>query len=84
MKLYSGALSLFTSRAASSCGAFSVADIATFIMVNAAATLGATPGAAHASVRDWLARTRARPAVRREAEAIGAYAAKALAGSTAT
>jgi glutathione S-transferase len=66
------------------CGAFSVADIATFIMVNAAATLGAAPGEAHSRVRDWLARTRARPAVRREAEAIGAYAAKALAGATAT
>ena len=61
-----------------------MADIATFIMVNAAATLGAAPGEAHARVRDWLARTRARPAVRREAEAMGAYAAKALAGATAT
>ena len=53
-------------------------------MVNAAATLGAPPGDAHANVRDWLARTRARPAVRREAEAMGAYAARALAGATAT
>jgi glutathione S-transferase len=66
------------------CGAFSVADIATFIMVNAAATLGAAPGEGHARVRDWLARTRARPAVRREAEAMGAYAAKAMASATAT
>ncbi|TMA33460.1 MAG: glutathione S-transferase family protein [Deltaproteobacteria bacterium] len=66
------------------CGAFSVADIGTFIMVNAAATLGAPPGDAHANVLAWLARTRARPAVRREAEAMGACAAKALAGVAAT
>ena len=63
------------------CGAFSVADIGTFIMVNAAATLGAPPGDAHANVREWLARTRARPAVRREADEMGAYAAQALAGA---
>lgn len=66
------------------CGAFSVADIGTFIMVNAAATLGAPPGDAHERVRVWLARTRGRPAVRREAEEMGAYAAKALAGATAS
>jgi glutathione S-transferase len=66
------------------CGTFSIADIGTFIMVNAAATLGAPPGDAHANVRDWLARTRARPAVRREAEAMGAYAAQALAGARAS
>ena len=64
------------------CGAFSVADIGTFIMVNAAATLGAPPSDGHARVRDWLARTRARPAVRREAEEMGAYAAKTLAGAS--
>jgi hypothetical protein len=52
--------------------------------VNAAATLGAPAADAHANVRDWLARTRSRPAVRREAEAMGAYAAKALAGARAT
>jgi glutathione S-transferase len=61
------------------CGGWSVADIGTFIMVNAAATLGAPPGDAHANVCDWLARTRARPAVRREADEMGTYAAKALA-----
>jgi glutathione S-transferase len=65
------------------CGAFSVADIGTFIMVNAATTLGAAPGDAHANVHAWLARTRARPAVRREAEATGACAAKALASARA-
>jgi hypothetical protein len=53
-------------------------------MVNVAATLGAAPGEVHARVRDWLVRTRARPAVRREAEEMGTYAAKALASSTAT
>jgi glutathione S-transferase len=61
------------------CGGFSVADIATFIMVNVATTLGAPPRDEHERVRDWLARVRARPAVRREAEEMGAYAAKALA-----
>ncbi len=63
------------------CGAFGVADIGTFIMVNAAATLGAAPGEAHARVRDWLARTRARPAVRREAEEMAAHAAQAIASA---
>ncbi|HKA15289.1 MAG TPA: glutathione S-transferase family protein [Myxococcota bacterium] len=66
------------------CDAFSVADIGTFVMVNAAAALGAAPGDAHANVSDWLARTRARPAVRRDAEAMSAHAAKALAGPTAS
>ena len=64
------------------CGAWSVADIGTFIMVNAATTLGAPPGEDHARVRDWRQRALARPAVRREAESMGAYAAKALAGAT--
>jgi len=35
-------------------------------------------GEAHARVRDWRTRALARPAVRREAEEMGAYAAKAL------
>jgi glutathione S-transferase len=64
------------------CGAWSAADIGMFIMVNAAAALGAPPGEAHARVRDWRQRALARPAVRREAESMGAYAAKALAGAT--
>jgi glutathione S-transferase len=66
------------------CGAFSVADIGTFIMVNAAATLGAPPDDAHSRVRDWLTRTRARPAVGREVDAMNAYVAKALAGAAAS
>ena len=60
------------------CGAFSVADIGTFIMVNAASTLGAPPGDSHARVREWQARALARPAVQRESASMGAYAAKAL------
>jgi glutathione S-transferase len=63
------------------CGAWSAADIGTFIMVNAATTLGAPAGEAHGRVRDWRRRALARPAVRREAESMGAYAAKALAGA---
>ena len=63
------------------CGAFSVADIGTFIMVNAASTLGAPPGESHARVREWQARALARPAVQLESASMGAYAAKALAGA---
>ena len=66
----------------SSRGAWSVADIGTFIMVNAASTLGAPPGDSHARVREWQARALARPAVHRESAAMGAYAAKALAGTS--
>jgi glutathione S-transferase len=59
------------------CGAFSVADIGTFVMTNAAITL-----ASLTHLQAWLARTRERPAVKREVEAMGAYAAKALAAAS--
>ena len=63
------------------CGAFSVADIGSFVMLNAAATLGAPPDPALTRLHDWLARTGGRPAVKREAEAMAAHAARALAGA---
>jgi glutathione S-transferase len=64
------------------CGAFSVADIGSFVMLNAAATLGAPPDAGLGNLHDWLARTGGRPAVKRESETMAAYAAKALAGAS--
>ena len=50
------------------CGEFSVADIATFIMVHAAAGLGAPPAEGNANLRAWVARMHERPAVKREVE----------------
>jgi len=61
------------------CGEFSVADIGTVVMLNAAAALGAPPDASLGHVGAWLARTRERPAVKREALAMSACAAQALA-----
>ena len=52
---------------------FSVADIATFVMVNAASTLGAPPADNRANLHAWRARTAARPAVRRELDATHAF-----------
>jgi len=60
------------------CGVYSVADIGTVVMANAAATLGAPPDDALAHLRDWLARSRARPAVHRELDAMGRYAAEVM------
>ena len=50
------------------CDAFTVADIASFVMLNAAATLGAAPAPGLANLQAWLARVTSRPAVRREVE----------------
>jgi glutathione S-transferase len=61
------------------CGEYGVADIATSVMLNAAAALGAPPAAALTSLGAWLSRVRERPAVRRESDEMNAYAAKALA-----
>ena len=57
------------------CDRFSVADIATFVMVRAASGLGAGASAAHAALRQWLARTLARPAVQREMDEINRFLA---------
>jgi glutathione S-transferase len=45
------------------CDAFSVADIATFVMLSAASTLGAPVPECFENLRGWLARVAARPAV---------------------
>jgi glutathione S-transferase len=52
------------------CDAFSVADIATFMVVGFATTLGAGPEDRHANLRAWADRVRARPAVGREFDAM--------------
>jgi len=63
------------------CDAFSVADIGTFVMLNAAMTLGAPPAAGLANLQAWLARTAERPAVKQEVATMGAYAMQALASA---
>ncbi len=65
------------------CDAYSVADIGTFVMANAAATLGSLPDDRLTHLRAWLARTRARPAVRREVEAMAACAAEVIGAAPA-
>ena len=55
------------------CGRFSVADIATFVMVSAASTLGAAPTQGQTELQGWLARMLARPAVGREVDAMRSY-----------
>jgi glutathione S-transferase len=57
------------------CGDFSVADIGSFIMVHAAATLGAPPAEGHLALAAWLERMRSRPAVRREVDALTRFVA---------
>jgi glutathione S-transferase len=57
------------------CGAFTIADVATFMVAGFASTLGSAPGDAHANVRRWFERVRARPCVAREFDAMMAAAA---------
>lgn len=57
------------------CGAFTVADIATFMVVGFASTLGSAPGNVHENLRGWFERVRARPCVAREFETMMAAAA---------
>lgn len=55
------------------CGDFSVADIAHFVFLNAAATMGTNPadsGSPHPNLRSWYERTQERPSVRRETQAM--------------
>jgi glutathione S-transferase len=59
--------------------AFGVADIGAFVMLNAAATLGAPPSESRMHLRGWFERTGARPAVRREVDAMSAYVGKVMA-----
>ena len=57
------------------CDAFSVADIATFMVVGFASTFGVAPGERHKSLRAWIERVRARPTIAREFEAMTRSAA---------
>jgi glutathione S-transferase len=57
------------------CARYSVADIAVFIMLTSAATLGAPAPETCANLRAWQARVGARPAVKREFEALLSFAA---------
>ncbi len=52
------------------CGPFTVADIATFMVVAFASTLGSAPGEAHRNLQGWFERVRTRPVVAREFEAM--------------
>src|SRR5262245_62317769 len=57
------------------CGAFGLADIATFMVVSFASTLGVAPGPQHPRLATWVERVRARPAVGHEFGAMMAAAA---------
>jgi len=52
------------------CDEFSIADIASFMVVGFATTLGAPPDEQHGNLRAWVDRVRARPAVGREFDAM--------------
>jgi len=52
------------------CGPFTVADIATFLVVGFASTFGSAPGDAHKHLQGWAERVRARPVIAREFEAM--------------
>ena len=55
------------------CGEFGVADIATFVFLSTAATLGAKPRPDQQQLGRWLARVAARPAVAQEVSEMQAF-----------
>jgi len=57
------------------CGAFSIADIATFMVVGFASSLGVAPGERRPTLTQWFQRVLARPHVAREFEAVTRAAA---------
>jgi glutathione S-transferase len=61
------------------CGDFSVADIATFVMLHAAATLGAPIPDEHTHLRAWRERALARPAVARDVAEMSAFVQRVFA-----
>jgi glutathione S-transferase len=61
------------------CGDFSVADIAHFVFLNAAATLGAPVRPEHTALARWFERVAARPAPAREVAEMQAFVAKLFA-----
>jgi glutathione S-transferase len=62
------------------CGDFGVADIATFVFLHAAATLGAPIRPEHAKLQGWMERMRARPAVATEVAEMGAFVQRLFQG----
>jgi glutathione S-transferase len=57
------------------CDAFSIADIATFMVVGFASNFGNGPGSRHTVLQGWFDRTRARPTIAREFDAMVVAAA---------
>ncbi len=55
------------------CGEFSVADIASFVFLHAATTLGAKLRPEHAKLGSWMERMRARPAVAKDVAEMAAF-----------
>ena len=64
------------------CGAFSVADIGSFVRLSAATRFGATPDPGHTNLLGWLARVGARPAVEKDLDAMVSFVAS-LGGTAA-
>ena len=62
-------------------GDYSVADIGTFVMTQAASVLGAPPPEELRNLAAWMERMRTRPPVAAEIEATNAFLARALAAS---
>lgn len=60
------------------CDGYSVADIATFVFVRAAAAMGAPPVPECAALQAWFARMLERPAVAREVDGMNRYLANLL------
>ena len=61
------------------CGDYGVADIASFVFLNAAITLGARLGPEHERVAAWYERVAARPAVAREVAEMQGFVRKLFA-----
>jgi glutathione S-transferase len=70
-------------RAWLSGAAFGAADIANFVFLHVAGTLGAPLGPQHERLRGWLARCAARPAVAREVAEMSAFVQRLFAGGAA-
>jgi glutathione S-transferase len=76
---YCGELEKDLAEGAWLCGEFGVADIANFVLLNAAVALGAPLADEHARLRRWFERTAARPAVAQEVAELRAFVAKLFA-----
>ena len=62
------------------CSSYGAADIANFVMLNAATTLGAAISPSHAHLLDWSTRGSGRPAVAEELAELQGFLAKLFAG----